>query len=276
MSNESHGPMMKIDPNAPIGISLPLVRASGFGIDSFYPYGTATAALPRTPSLDAGKQRGGLFGRMKGRQGNVNSVASWGNKGPLTQSTVGTDEPNPVPVRGAMSDISGYLGTDFVPPPPLPAAMTMSRGGSGRGRQRVQVEGYYPRSNSGGSGAQSGGSRSKSRDGRHAGDHPPAQTHGSTTSGSAYSSTESVHPFNSSSVVAPLLPPAAGRAPLQNYHPAPVEPPSRAKPLVQRRLSAYEGDDGDYYYYDNDGAGGTRTGVSKSRPAPEEQYGIAL
>jgi len=249
---------MKIDPNAPMGISLPPVRASGFGIDSFSsPYeATALPAAPpaqgdRGTSPDA-RQRG-LFGRKKGRQGKANSVVSWGNRGYLAQSAF---EPRPEPKSvpaDAMSDISEYSTPDYVPAPPPPAAITMSRGGSGLGRQRMQVEGYYPQTDSRGSGAWS--SSSKGIDSRNlsaAGDRPRANEYS---------------PMGPSYVPPPLM--STGIAPNQNYYPS---PPSRANPLVQRRLSEYEVDDN----YDEDGAGRTSTGGAMFRPAPAGQFGIAL
>ena len=228
MSDGSRAALMKIDPNAPMGISLPSVRSSGFGIDSFSsPYGPTPlpAATPppqgeRGLSPDTARQRG-LFGRMKGRQDNmkVSSVASWGNKGVLTQSIFEPrPEPKSVPVD-VMSDISEYSIRDSVPAPPPPVAIAMNRGGSGPGRQR-QVEGYYPQSDS-----RSGGAQSSSSMGW--GSENPS-------------------------------------APNQYYSPL---PPSRANPLVQRRLSAYEGDD-DYY---EDGTERTRTGGAIFRPGPAGQ-----
>jgi len=303
MSDGSGAALIKMNPNAPMGISLPPVRASGFGIDSFSPnWPTAPrnalpTALPTTPPTtppaspptappialptalptilpaatppaqggsspspepEAPRQRG-LFGRMKGRQGDkVNSVASWGNKGPLTQSIFEVrPEPQSVPVD-AMSDISEYSMPGTVPAP-LPIAM--SRGGSGLGRHRMQFEEYYPRGDSRGSGAQS--SSGESGDGRipsAARERPPARTYDSRAS--VDSPTDPSHDPSFVSF-------AAGQAPYQNYYPL---PPSRANPLVQRRLSAYEGED-DYY---EDGSGRTTTGAVSSRPAPAGQFGIAL
>jgi hypothetical protein len=247
---------MKIDPNAPMGISLPPVRASGFGIDSFSPRGATTIPAATPPargdsgqSPDAARQRG-LFGRIKGRQenGKVNSVASWGNTGVLTQSIAELrPEPKSVPVD-AMSDISEYSTLDSIPAAPPPAAIAMSRGGSGPGRQRMQLGGYYPQGDSRGSGAWSSSSRSgDSGNPSAARDRPPGQTQ--DPQATEYSSTA---PGNVSPVI---MSSAAGQALNQNYYQA---PPSRADPLVQRRLSAYEGDDEHY----EDGAGRTRTARS--------------
>ena len=234
---------MKIDPTAPMGISLPPVRSSGFGIDSFSsPYGPTALTPPvqgeRGLSPDTARQRT-LFGRMKGRQdnGKVSSVASWGNKGVLTQSIHELrPQPKSVPVD-VMSDISEYSTRDSVPA--SPAAIAMSRGG--RGRQHIPVEGYYPQSDGmaapGSSRGWDGGNPSEARD------RPSAQARDSRAS--EYSPTE---PNQDQYFMSPV----AGRAPNQYYYPL---PPSRANPLVQRRLSAYEGDD-DYYE-----AGTERTGT---------------
>jgi hypothetical protein len=86
MSDGSRVGLMKIDPTAPMGISLPPVRASGFGIDSFSPYrppaqptalpaATSPAQWDRGTSPDS-RQRG-LFGRMSrelGEQGAVDPI----------------------------------------------------------------------------------------------------------------------------------------------------------------------------------------------------------
>ncbi len=262
MSDGSRAALMKIDPNAPMGISLPPVRASGFGVDSFSsPYGPTAPTSPaqgeRGLSPDIARQRS-LFGRMKGRQdnGKVSSVASWGNKGFLTQSILELrPEPRSVPVD-VMSDISEYSMRDSVPAPLPPAAIAMSRGGRGPGRQGIPVEGYYPQSDSHGGGAQSSSSRGwDSGNTSAARDRPPAQAQDSRAS--EYSPTEpSYDPF--------FMSPVAGRAPNQYYYPL---PPSRTNPLVQRRLSAYEGDD-DYY---DGGAERTRTGGAIFRLEPAGQ-----
>jgi len=172
-------------------------------------------------------------------------------------------EPKSVPVD-AMSDISEYSTSESVPAPPPSAAtlVPISRGGSGPGRQRVQIEPYYPRSDSG-----ARPSSSKSRDGGNpsaARDRARGQARNSQTS--EYSATELSH------IIPILAPPAAGQTPIQNYYPAPVQPPSRANPLIQRRLSAYEEDDN----YREHGAGGTRTGALVFRPAPDGKHGVAL
>jgi hypothetical protein len=278
MSNESRAALIKLDPDAPMGISLPPLRASGFGIASFSQYGTTTMSSPtptaqvaRSPPLDVARQRGGLFGRKREHQENVNSVASWGNTGPLTKSIIEPKpepEPKPVPMD-AMSDISEYSALDFVPLPPPPA---MSRGGSGPGRQRAYVDRYPPRSNSSGSGARPGSS--KSRDGGYTSEvkgRPPARAQDSLER--EYSSMEPRNHIDS--ISAPVLPSPSslgGRNLIQNYYLAPVQPPSRATPLVQRQLSVYEGEND----YDNDGSGRTRTGAPVFRPAPDGQFGIAL
>jgi len=263
---------MKISPNAPMGLSLPSVRSSGFGIDSFSlpPHGTTAvhaatspAQWDRGPSPDVVRQRGGLLGRIKGRQENVSSVASWGNKGPLTQSIIELrPEPKSVPVD-AMSDISEYSTPDFVPSPAPPVAVVMNRGGSGPGRQRMPIEGYYPWSDSSGSGARP--SSGRGRDSRT----PPAAMDRSLvwtpdSRASEYSPTEPGH-------ISPLMPPM-GRTSIHSFYPAPVQPPSRTNPLVQRRLSAYEGND-DYH---SDGSGRTKTGPLIFRPVPDGRYGVAL
>ena len=258
MSDGSRAALMKINPNAPMGISLPSVRTSGFGIDSFSPDGrtappAATSPLQRDLSLspDAARQRG-IFGRMKGRQEleKVSSVASWGNKGVLIQSMLEPrPEPKSVPVD-AMSDISEYSTPESVLAPP--AAIAMSRGGSGPGRQRMQ---YYSRSDSRGSGAQSSSSESWDYGNPSAArNRPPAQTYDPQ-----YSPTE---PSHESLFMSPMARQAS------NY----LLPPSRANPLVQRRLSAYEEEDDNY----EDGAGRARTGETIFRPVPAGQFGMAL
>ena len=263
MSDGSRAALMKIDPNAPMGISLPSVRTSGFGIDSFSPDGrtappAATSPPQRdlSPSPDAAWQRP-FFGRMKGRQEleKVSSVASWGNKGILIQSMLEPrPEPKSVPVD-AMSDISEYSTPESVLAPPPPAAIAMSRGGSGPGRQRMQFEEYYPQSDSRGSGAQSSSSESWDNGNPSARiNRPPAQTYDPQ-----YSPME---PSRESLFMAPMA------RQTSNY---PL-PPSRANPLVQRRLSAYEEEDDNY----EDGAGRARTGATIFRPAPAGQYGVAL
>ena len=226
---------MKIDPNAPMGISLPPVRSSGFGIDSFsspngptpLPAATPPAQGERGLSPDTARQRG-LFGRIKGRQDNmkVSSVASWGNKGVLTQSIFEPrPEPKSVPVD-VMSDISEYSIRDSVPaqPPLPPAAIAMNRGGSGPGRQR-RVEGYYPQSDGYGGGAQA---QSSSSNGWDSGNFSEARGRPSAQAQDFRASPR--EPSQDSSFMSHM----ARRAQNQYYNPL---PPSRANPLVQRRLS---------------------------------------
>ena len=257
MSDGSRAALMKIDPNAPIGISLPSVRASGFGIDSFSPYGptSVTAATPpaqgeRGVSPETARQRG-VFGRMKGRQDNVkvSSVASWGNKGLLTQSIFEPrPEPKSVPVD-VMSDISEYSIRDSVSVPLPPAAIAMNRGGSGPGRQR-RAEGYYPPSDSyGGGGAQPSSSR-----GWDSGN--PSEARGRPSAQGQDFRASPREPSHDPSFMSSM----AGRAQNQYYNPL---PPSRANPLVQRRLSAYEDD----YYEDGTERTGTGGAVFRLEPA---------
>lgn len=260
---------MKIDRSSPTGISLPLARFSVFGIESSSPYGravvlatTAPAQGERGPSPDAVRQRG-VLGRIKGRPEDVSSIASWGNKGPLTQSMIESRlEPNSVPVD-SLSDISEYSTPDSHPLPLPQAAIVMSRNGNGPGRQRMQLEWSYPQNYSRGSGTQQSSGESRDRGNPSiARDGPPAQTRDSRANEYSPTGPDHLSPI----LISPVA--VAGRA---STHPAPVQPPSRANPLVQRRVSAYEGDD-DYYA---SGAGRTRTGAPIFRPAVG-QHGIAL
>ena len=267
MSHESRAALMKTNPNAPTGISLLPVRASGSGVDSVSPGGpTAPPAATSPPQRDLSplpddaRQRG-FFGRMKGRREieRGDSVATWGNKGPLIQSTLEPrPEPKSVPVD-AMSDISEYTYSiseylysmpESVLAPPPPAATAMSRGGSGPGRQSMQFEVYYPQSYSRGGGAQS--SSSKSWDNGNplgARNRPPAQTYDPQ-----YSATE---PSHESLFMSPKG---------ANYS------PSRTNPLVQQRLSAHEEEDDNY----EDGAGRARRGAIVFSPALAGQLRASL
>lgn len=247
-----------------MGISLPPVRTSVFGLDFLSP--ARTTALPVVtvsaqgdwdPSPDAARQRGRLIGWGKGRQKTVNSVASWGNKGPLTESI--RLEPKPV-LGDAMSAISEYSTPDSVPARPPQAVMPISRGGGGPGGQRVDID-EYPRSDN--------GARSSSSESRDSGTPPAARdrrVQARDYQASEYSPTELSH-------ITPIYTPsAAGRSSIRDYYPAPVQPPSRANPLIQRRLSAYEEDDN----YHEGGAGRTRPGAPAFRPGPDGKYGVAL
>ena len=255
MSDGPRAAPMKISPNAPTGIPLPPIRptrASGLGVDSVSADGP-TAPLAATsppqwdlsPSPDAARQRH-FFGRMKGRQEveRADSIASWGNKGPLIQSMLEPrPEPKSVPMD-AMSDISEYSTPESVLALPPQAAISMSRGGSGPGRQRMQFEVYYPQSYSRGSGARS--SSSKSWDYGNplvARTRPPTQTYDPQ-----YSPTE---PSHDSLFMSPMA-----RQTL-NYS------PSRTNPLVRRQLSAYEVEDDNYEH----GAGRARRGAIVFSPA---------
>ena len=261
ISSESRAALMNTNYNAPMRSFLPPVRTSGLGLDSFSsPYTTTAVPATKLPaqrdfahSPNATKQRGRTLAKTQGRQGIVHSVGSWGNKGLLTESMI---EP-----KGPVSVISEYSTLDSVLVLPSATAMPMlmSHGGSGPGRERAQNKGYYPRGDS--------GARSKSRDDENrsaARDHADVQVPDSQAS--EYSPTELSH-------IAPLhTPSAVGQTSFRNYYPAPVQPPSRTNPLIQRRLSAYEEDDN----YHKGGVGRTRMGAPEFRPVPDGKSGVAL